>query len=127
MSLRVLVVDDEPDVRFLLRVQLERRGFDVDLVSSGEEALAYTDTGSCDVIVLDLRMPGLNGLEVARRLHGRWPIILYSAYVDPDVSREAGALGLAVVDKSDVSGLVGHLESMRSRGTSVSESDRLSG
>jgi DNA-binding response OmpR family regulator len=66
----VLVVDDEEDIRDLLRINLELDGHEVTAVSSGAEALDCLDTGDAlpDVIVLDLMMPGMDGWEVLTRL-----------------------------------------------------------
>ena len=61
---RVLVVDDEPDVLLLCRLNLEQQGFDVLEASSGRSALDLLQQGRPDVVVLDLMMPGMNGYEV---------------------------------------------------------------
>lgn len=76
----VLVVDDEPPMRELLRLYLERDGFAVREAADGEEALAEAGRG-CDLVVLDLMLPGLDGWEVCRRLRGAGgiPILVLSA------------------------------------------------
>ena len=61
---RVLVVDDEPDVLLLCRLNLEQQGFDVLEASNGRSALDLLQQGRPDVVVLDLMMPGMNGYEV---------------------------------------------------------------
>ena len=65
---RVLVVDDEQDILELIRYNLEREGYEVASVKSGEEALGLAARWEPAVIVLDLMLPGLDGLEVCRRL-----------------------------------------------------------
>jgi DNA-binding response OmpR family regulator len=64
--LRVLVVDDEVDYATALVARLRRRGFDADAVFSGADAVARAGKGATDVVLLDLKMPGLDGLETLR-------------------------------------------------------------
>lgn len=113
MRLRVLVVDDEPDVRLTLRTMLEDRDWVVDEVADGESALAYCERRQPDAVLLDHKMPGVSGMEVARTMRGngvRSPIILYSAYLTPSLIREAESLGLWAVAKPDVDELIDVLE-----------------
>lgn len=65
---RILVVDDEHDILELIRFNLEREGLEVFTVDSGEAALAQANRIKPDVVVLDLMLPGLDGVEVCRRL-----------------------------------------------------------
>jgi len=65
---RILVVDDEPDIRETLAEILEHSGFLVDIAGSGHEALAMIQANSYDGILSDIRMPGLNGMELHRQL-----------------------------------------------------------
>jgi CheY-like chemotaxis protein len=106
---RVLVVDDEEDIRSMLGIVLSTEGWDVDEAADGREALLRCAAGRYDLVVLDLRMPELSGLEVAHHLvaggfDGR--LVLFSAFVDDDVERECAEIGMAVVDKVDWYGLV---------------------
>jgi CheY-like chemotaxis protein len=101
---RILLVDDTADIRVMLRLQLQMSGVDFEEASSGEEALALCDGESFDLIVLDHRMPGLTGIDVARKLRtGQClsPIIMYSAYVDQNLESEAETLDIPVIDKAD--------------------------
>jgi two-component system phosphate regulon response regulator PhoB len=80
----VLVVDDDPVIVNLLRVNFEIEGYDVLTATAGEAGLAQARSGDPDVIVLDVMMPGMDGIEVAGRLRAdeatkRIPIILLSA------------------------------------------------
>ncbi len=68
MSARVLVVDDVPANLRLLQARLAAEYFDVSSATNGEEALAICERGECDVVLLDVMMPGLDGFEVCRRL-----------------------------------------------------------
>ncbi len=78
---RVLVIDDEPNIRRALRVWLGDHGYDVQVVASGEEALDAAALVPPDVVILDLVLPGLTGLEVCKGLR-EWsqvPILVLSA------------------------------------------------
>jgi two-component system, NtrC family, response regulator AtoC len=68
MERRVLVVDDDPEVRQLIEAALRDVGFEISLAGSGEEALALIAVDDYDVVVTDLQMPGMNGLEVCERI-----------------------------------------------------------
>jgi DNA-binding NtrC family response regulator len=70
---RVLIVDDEVELVSALVERLQLRGFDAKGVVTGTEALAYLADGPCDVVLLDVKMPGLGGLEVVRTLKERRP------------------------------------------------------
>jgi two-component system KDP operon response regulator KdpE len=78
---RVLVVDDEGRVRRLLQTALSERGYDVTTAGSGEEALAAIARRTPDIILLDLIMPGMSGLDVCRavRTTSSTPIVVLSA------------------------------------------------
>ena len=71
---RVLVVDDEPMVREVLARYLEQEGFAVDLAEDGEQALAAYEAATPDLVLLDLMLPSIDGLEVFRRMRERQPV-----------------------------------------------------
>ncbi len=75
---RVLIVDDQPDIVRLVRDYLERGGFEVVTAGDGEEALRTAHQARPDLVVLDLSLPRLDGLDVARALRkdGDVPIIM---------------------------------------------------
>jgi two-component system KDP operon response regulator KdpE len=78
---RVLVVDDEAPIRRALAANLRARNYDVDLAVTGEQALELAAQKHPDVVVLDLGLPGIDGIEVVRGLRG-WsnvPIVILSA------------------------------------------------
>lgn len=102
--MRALIVDDTADIRFMVGFQLKMEGLSFEEADSGEVALERCASDDFDLVVLDFRMPGLNGLEVAQRLRGDgYPaqIVLYSAYVDEELQAAARALDIPAVDKSD--------------------------
>ena len=88
---RVLLVDDDPTVAEVVSRYLEREGFSVDSVGDGPGALERAAAGSPDLVVLDLMLPGLDGLEVCRRLRetSPIPIIMLTALGD-ESDRVAG-------------------------------------
>ena len=78
---RVLIVDDEAPMRRALAANLRARGYDVDLAGTGEDALALAARHHPDVVLLDLGLPNMDGLEVIDGLRGwtRMPIVVLSA------------------------------------------------
>ncbi|MFH1177268.1 MAG: PAS domain S-box protein [Acidobacteriota bacterium] len=93
---RVLVVEDEADAREGLLAVLELLGYRGVAVGSGEAALALPAGAPFDALLSDLRLPGIQGGEVARLLAGRWPslcIILMSGYTEDEATRAAVAAG----------------------------------
>ncbi|NIN63645.1 MAG: response regulator [Anaerolineae bacterium] len=80
---KLLVVDDEPSVRSSLREILEHEGHEVVTAASGEEALSKLSEGSFDLVLVDLKMEGINGLEVmteAKQLTPDTVVIMLTAY-----------------------------------------------
>ena len=116
--MRVLVVDDSSDVRFMLGMLLEDVGMEVEAAGSGAEALdRLADPAGIDVVVLDQRMPGLTGIEVARCALDQGdcpPLVLFSAYLHPLLVDEANDLGMTTVVKTDLGELVETLQGFRS-------------
>jgi len=93
----VCIVDDDTDVLGSLRFLLETDGFDVRTFRSGAALLNSIAAGEVDCLVIDYKMPGMNGLDLAIRLQERdidSPIILITGYPDQDISRKAAAAGI---------------------------------
>src|SRR6185295_2852340 len=90
--MRVLIVEDEARLAGLIRRGLQSEGMSVDLATSGEEALWKGEAVEYDAIVLDLMLPGIDGLEVCRRLRevGIWSPILILTARDGVADRVAG-------------------------------------
>jgi two-component system KDP operon response regulator KdpE len=84
MGARVLVVDDEPSIVRVVAANLRARGYEALTAASGETALAVIETQQPDCIVLDLGLPGIDGLEVLRRLRtwARTPVVILTAVED---------------------------------------------
>jgi DNA-binding response OmpR family regulator len=105
MSDRVLIVDDEEGIRLLYKEELEEEGYEVEIACSGEEALKKLESGNLDMVLLDIKMPGMDGVEVLRKLKEKYkelPVILCTAY--PHYKQEFGtwASDAYVVKSSDL-------------------------
>jgi DNA-binding response OmpR family regulator len=95
---RILIVDDEPVLRQTLARILQRAGFEVTTAESGEQTLDYLATTAYDLIYMDIRMPGLGGLDVLDRIQVRFPglpVVLFTAQPDLDSAVEALRRGAA--------------------------------
>src|SRR5258708_11837063 len=82
---RILIVDDDPGQRSLLDSFLKSQGFETVLATSGERALAALRAEPLNMMISDVRMPGMSGLETLRRArqeHAVLPVLLVTAYAD---------------------------------------------
>lgn len=86
-----LVVDDDPRIRLLVRVNLEARGFEVQEAATGNEAIALMEQAIPSLVILDLVMPGIGGDEVCSWIRERSdvPVIVLSAYNEEDLKVRA--------------------------------------
>ena len=97
-----MLIDDDARVREMLREVMTAFGCEVDVAADGRTGLTKFQQRSADVVITDLLMPGLNGLQVAaelRVLHSTVPIILITGFADDAAVHEARRLGLRVVYK----------------------------
>jgi len=115
MTTKILIVDDSTINNILLQNYLEARGYDVLTALNGNEALQLIERESVDVMLLDMMMPGLNGLDVLsildkKNLH--IPTIIISAFIDSKYKAEALKLGaLEYMDKPlNLNGLLQSIE-----------------
>jgi len=79
---KILVVDDEKNIRILFRDELEEAGYEVELAESGKEALAKINASPPDLVILDIRMADMTGIEVlqaVREKHKTLPVIMCTA------------------------------------------------
>jgi two-component system cell cycle response regulator DivK len=98
---KVLIVDDDPMSRKLARDVLQANGYDTDEVSNGEEAVTRAGQTQPDLIVMDIRLTGIDGLEATRRLKGDTatagiPVIAVTAHAMPGDEEKALAAGCQV-------------------------------
>jgi DNA-binding response OmpR family regulator len=104
MSATVLVVEDEADIMLTIRLTLRAEGYEVLGVTSGEAAMEVFADSPPDVTVLDVALPGIDGLEVVRRLrkdakHREARIIITSAHASGHVRTLAAVLGCEYLTK----------------------------
>ena len=108
MKKKILVVDDEEGLRLLYKEEFEDEGWDVELAASGEESLEKLESTHIDLVLLDIKMPGMDGVEVLRRVKEKWknlPVILCTAY--PHYKHDFGtwASDAYVIKSSDLTEL----------------------
>lgn len=80
---KILIVDDEPHLRLLYETELRRAGYETMTASNAEQGLEYVDTMAPDLVILDIRMAGMDGIEALQRILDRdntLPVILNTAY-----------------------------------------------
>ena len=93
---RVLVVDDDTTLRRVTQVQLEHEGYVVSTAASAHEALAILESTNQDLVITDLRMPGMSGMDLLRQIranHRNVAVIMVTAYGAHSVAREAMEAG----------------------------------
>ncbi len=96
MKQRLLVIDDEAAIRDTMRMLLEYDGYDVLVAGSGHEGLTLVERENPDLVFLDVKMPGMDGLEVLSRIRGlndSLPVVIVSAHGNTTTALEAGRLG----------------------------------
>jgi DNA-binding NtrC family response regulator len=95
-KLTILVLDDESIVGKRLKPALEKSGYFVDVVETGAEAIRLLDERAYDIVVTDIRMEGLDGMDVLRHVRARSPrtvVIMITGYATVEVAREALTMG----------------------------------
>lgn len=105
---KILLVDDEESIQLLYRDELEEEGYEIHSALTGEEALAELDIVNPDLIILDINMPGMNGIEALRRIkeiNPAIPVILCSAYQEFKQDLASWASEEYIVKSADLSEL----------------------
>lgn len=94
---KLLIVDDQKGIRLLLKEVFTREGYQVYLASNGIEALNYLETESIHCVILDMKIPGMNGLEIMRNINEmdyKIPVFMMTAFGEEELIKEAHALGI---------------------------------
>jgi DNA-binding response OmpR family regulator len=105
---KVLIVDDEENLRELYKQELMEEGYSVCLAANGKEAISQIEKENPDLVVLDIRMPEMNGIEALGRMIGRFkkiPVILNTAYTSYKEDFRTWAAEAYVVKSSDLTEL----------------------
>ena len=95
---KILVLDDDPGARTLLEIMLSRSGFTVKLVNDADEALDYLLQTMPDLVISDISLPGMSGIEFVQELRGRegmsqLPVVILSAHHDEPTINKALSAG----------------------------------
>jgi len=121
----ILIVDDDRLILTGLATGLEARGYVVHKAATGEEAVALADTARPDLILMDIRLPGISGIEAARLIRDKFnvPVIFLSAIDDEEMVRVAIALGSInyLVKPITISQLVPAIENALARSRDISK------
>jgi CheY-like chemotaxis protein len=100
MAKKILVIDDEELIVKSLRKLLEKNNFTVFVAKNGQDALAMVETESFDLIVADIRMPGMNGVETVQAIYDdlkktstqQIPALFITGYADDEIKKQAKSL-----------------------------------
>lgn len=93
---RILIVDDQQGIRLLLNEVFKKEGYETFLAGNGVEALRVFDTEAIDCILLDMKIPGMNGIEILHHLKERnstVPVVMMTAYGEQNLIQQALELG----------------------------------
>lgn len=105
---KIMVVDDEENIRFLYKEELMDEGYEVILASSGEEAIDMLGKSEPDLVTLDIKMPGMDGIETLRKIkeiNKKIPVVLCTAYGQYKQDFSSWASDAYVVKSADLSEL----------------------
>ncbi len=105
---KIMVVDDEENIRFLYKEELAEEGYQVVLAGSGQEALDKLEEEKPDIITLDIKMPGMDGIETLRKIKEvdkTIPVVLCTAYGQYKQDFSSWASDAYVVKSADLSEL----------------------
>ncbi len=103
---KILVVEDDEAQRFLYHEELVEEGYEVVLARNGKEALKRLDESLCDLIVLDIRMPIMNGTEALGKISSRCkeiPVIIHTAYPEYRSQMSSSTAGGFVLKSAELS------------------------
>ena len=94
----ILIVDDQPGIRLLLNEVFKKGGFHTHLAANGFDALKIAETTALDCALLDMKIPGMDGLEILARLKAiqpNLPVVMMTAYIEQHMIDSATELGVA--------------------------------
>jgi len=125
---KILLVEDEIKTAEMLRDALNEEGIDVDWVTNGVDALSRIKPGSYDLIILDLKLPGMSGdeiLEALRAIDSYVDVVVYTNYQDPPVMQKLINLGVdGYISKGASADLWGTVDKIKKLLDPLSEEER---
>jgi len=111
----ILIVDDEPHLRLLYETELRYFGYSTISAANAEQCLGYVATMNPDLVVLDIRMPGMDGIELLQRIRARdnrIPILIYTAYSSCRDNYLTWTADAFLQKSSDLKGLIDTVRSL---------------
>ncbi|HEY82744.1 MAG TPA: response regulator [Dehalococcoidia bacterium] len=127
---KILIIENEPSIQKLMKVNLSTSGYEVLITARGEEGLRLAQQESPDLILLDLRLPGISGWDVLARLKaipelGKIPVVIITAVVHHGDEEKAYAMGVAgyLAKPFTAEELLQEVEEALRRGSDASPSD----
>jgi DNA-binding response OmpR family regulator len=115
---KILVVDDEESIRLLYQEELQEQGYEVIIAGDAQEAIAKFTESNPHLIILDIKMPGVSGIEVLKTIrdHSRdVPVILSTAYGEYKQNFETWSSDAYIVKSANLEGLISKVREMLSR------------
>ncbi|WP_313893339.1 response regulator [Psychrobacillus sp.] len=95
----LLIVDDQLGIRMLLKEVFSQEGYEVSLASNGFEALQIMEEQKIDGVLLDMKIPGMDGIQILKKLKEKWPklpVMMMTAYGELNLIQESISLGAAL-------------------------------
>jgi len=115
---KLLFADDEESIRLLYKEEFEEKGYEVILASNGQEALEKFAEQNPDLLVIDIKMPGMDGIEVLKKIREQSrqvPVILCTAYGEYRHNLETWASDDYIVKSANLAGLMKKIETLLAR------------
>jgi CheY-like chemotaxis protein len=120
MAKKILVIDDDPLVLKTLTKYLKSRNYEIEAVTSGGEAIKKAKDATFNLIIIDIRMPGMDGIETIKNLRSVYqnkhktkiPEIIITGYASKEAEKEAGELGISdyIYKPFDIDEFIGAIE-----------------
>lgn len=115
MNPKILICEDHPDSQTVIKNCLSKRNYDIAIAGDGQEAIEKVKTFTPDLILMDIRMPKLNGIEAIKEIRGfdkKVKVIFITAFQSPQLSQEAEKYGISgyIVKPASPEGIIKAIE-----------------